>query len=828
MLTDLKSIETPVSNAQETLVNWPAIVEEVTKKIPPLWPLKSFVAVNPFLEWVDQPFDQVVRQINQIVPGGMLIERSYFRDKFDDGKILPSHLKNAFNELKSQADAAARPFNFEGFPEQQLVSWLDHTAQNDSSLPTLLAMIDQTTGSHWENDVTNEISTWLGHYLDHGQAVWSLPGKAKPILEAWLEFASLSRNIEFLGLKNFRKFVKSLPVSCTTDELLQSLLERLDLPPRMAHVLLMRELQTLSGWASALKFREKQQPETKQVAALLAIRLTYVVAIYQQFATPQVARIKNAYYQNHEQQRESESLTLHLIWQLANEIAYREELFGILPSSSRAPDSVSVAQRPDAQLVFCIDVRSEPMRRAVESTHSNYATMGYAGFFGVPIAANPFGSEQSTQRCPVILDPPYQVSETPQNPEDHQMALQRHQRHTGLNDLFKTFKDSAISCFTFVETTGLCYAWNLARDSWRQSPTRTKAHFKPILDPEDLRNQQDKTAPQVARLGIPPADQVKLAQGIIKALNLGQNAARLVVLCGHGATTHNNPYDSGLQCGACGGHAGDLNAQLAAEMLNRPSLRSQLKSESAEFSLPEDTIFVAARHDTTLDQVTLFDEHLIPESHQQDLANLKNHLEQASQLASLQRAPKLGIAAVSPASIQAELARRAADWSQVRPEWGLAGNAAFIIADRKITRDCDLSGRAFLHHYQNDQDPEGELLAGILGGPLVVGSWINLQYFASSSNNQAFGSGNKTLHNISGTHGVQLGNGGDLKTGLPLQSIHDGQTLQHEPIRLHVLIEAPTDKARYAIAQNPTIQNLYNNHWLHFFAIDTKGQWQPL
>jgi uncharacterized protein YbcC (UPF0753/DUF2309 family) len=47
---------------------------------------------------------------------------------------------------------------------------------------------------------------------------------------------------------------------------------------------------------------------------------------------------------------------------------------------------------------------------------------------------------------------------------------------------------------------------------------------------------------------------------------------------------------------------------------------------------------------------------------------------------------------------------RSRDWSQVRPEWGLAGNACFIVAPRARIKHLDLGGRSFLHDYDWQAD----------------------------------------------------------------------------------------------------------------------------
>ncbi|MCA9017278.1 MAG: DUF2309 family protein, partial [Planctomycetaceae bacterium] len=173
-----------------------------------------------------------------------------------------------------------------------------------------------------------------------------------------------------------------------------------------------------------------------------------------------------------------------------------------------------------------------------------------------------------------------------------------------------------------------------------------------------------------------------------------------------------------------------------------------------------------------------------------------------------------------------DLLRRAADWSEVRPEWGLAGNAAFVIAPRESTREIDLDARTFLHSYDHENDPEGIVLENIMTAPMIVAHWINMQYYASTVDNHHFGSGNKTLHNVVGGFGILSGNGGDLMTGLPWQSLHTGSGFQHKPLRLQVVIAAPRKVIEKIISKHQSIANLLSGGWMHLISLDEQQQFQ--
>jgi uncharacterized protein len=241
-------------------------------------------------------------------------------------------------------------------------------------------------------------------------------------------------------------------------------------------------------------------------------------------------------------------------------------------------------------------------------------------------------------------------------------------------------------------------------------------------------------------------------------------------------------------------------------------------------------MFVAGLHNTTTDELLLYDTDLLPPSHDDDLFALRGWLRDAGVRARAERAASLGLAdrAHDPAALRTAISERTSDWAQVRPEWGLADNAAFIVAPRSRSRHMKLDGRSFLHDYAWQKDPGFKVLELIMTAPMVVTNWINLQYHASAVDNPRYGSGNKVLHNVVGGNvGVFEGNGGDLRIGLPLQSLHDGENLRHTPLRLSVFIQAPLDPVDDIIARHVTVRHLLDHQWLHLFRLDdVEGVWR--
>lgn len=793
-----------------------AAVDRAARRIAPLWPLRHFVAVNPYLGLLDETFDSAAQTLSRRAGARMTLGRDFYAAAIHSGRITDADLSAALAEGSPFLGAPQTLARLKAF------AFSDPLTIQPAPLPTVADM----AGGDCAAFVAESLSRWAGTHFDQGQAYWKSPWADLPAYRAWRAEAALDRAPEIAGVKGFRQTVASLPESAL--DTIEAALDRLNIPVDGRDAYLHRLLLTIHGWASYARYllweAELYGGSDDTLTDLLAIRLVWEVALMNAFADRGLAsawEAKRGELVAAELDRKAQAaLGGDLLLQRAFEKAYQRQLGERLAS----PKQTKSTERQQVQAAFCIDVRSEVFRRALETVADGVETIGFAGFFGFPIEFVRLGDTHGGAQCPVLLTPKFVIAETVGGANDSEVAAIAEKRtlQQRVTKAWRMFKFGAVSCFGFVGPVGLFYLKHLIQDTLglgRPVPQpaaygldkEAYSRLTPTLDSVHLADRST---------GITPEQRLDMAEGVLKAMSLTGNFARVVLLAGHGSTTVNNPYATGLDCGACGGHTGEANARVAVQVLNDPAVRAGLKTRG--IVIPEDTRFVAALHDTTTDEVTLFDTGSLPASHRGDIARLESQLARAGQLARAERAALLGIDA--RARVDQAVMRRSTDWSQVRPEWGLAGCAAFIVAPRERTAGIDLDGRSFLHSYDWRQDEGFGVLELIMTAPMVVASWINLQYYGSTVDNDFFGSGNKTLHNIVGTLGVLEGNGGDLRVGLPWQSVHDGARYIHEPLRLTVMIEAPVEAMTQIIARHESVRQLVDNGWLHLFALDEQGR----
>ncbi|MCS6850615.1 MAG: DUF2309 domain-containing protein [Gemmataceae bacterium] len=793
-----------------------ALLTEVTDSIAPLWPLADFVAVNPLLGMTRRHFLEARQQLRHLRDVETLMPWEYFHELLDRGEVSREDIGAALHECR-QAGLHDR-----ATLTADRILWWARTGgagadrgSADRRCWTVAELIDQETGTDWSHAIRHEVSRHCAAHFDLGQAAWPSPWRGLPLYTAWCRIARVDRRLEKLGVRRFCNFVARLPESPRAAIHLL-LTESLQVPLDGWRNLLLCELGTVSGWGSYLRRRSQEagpsSADEDDLVGLLAIRLAYdaglvaggqasarVVVALRAGSVADIAPISDATWARY-------------VLQVASEIAYRRRLLGRLVARPTGPARSAV--RKKVQMVFCIDTRSEIIRRHLETISEAIETFGFAGFFGLPFEWVPFGETAGSAQCPALLQPAFRVAEELRDvhPAARMRALQRRRGRRLFRRVWKSFQTSAASCFSFVETMGPTFLLNLLADSLRLWGRRDP-RFDGVARQHRHRLKPAWATTDGEQLEL--GTRIDLADRLLRQVGLTSGLAPVVVFCGHESETVNNPYRAGLNCGACGGHSGEANARLAAALLNDPAVRDGLRQRGLD--LPSDTWFLPAVHNTTTDEIRFTDLDLLPTSHVGVFGELRDWARRAGERARAERAGRHGRHGPSSARLAF---RRGRDWSEVRPEWGLAGNAAFIAAPRSRTYGLALDGRAFLHSYDYRDDGDGRTLELILTAPVVVASWINLQYYASTVDNAAFGSGNKVLHNVVGLLGVWEGNGGDLRIGLPWQSVHDGQVYQHPPLRLQVLVEAPRSLVSAVLGRQPAIRQLACGGWLTLLALE--------
>ena len=586
------------------------------------------------------------------------------------------------------------------------------------------------------------------------------------------------------------------------------------------------------------------------------------------------------------------------IWLSAHEETVRGSLEGSILEALKEEDKNR--ERPFAQALFCIDVRSERFRRNLESL-GGYETFGIAGFFGVPISFIELGKGHETYLCPVLIKPKNVVVEMSKEPLSGEEERLVHVLEEVLHDL----KNNVLTPYITVEAVGLVFGFDmvgktlfpLQYGSVREKVIEHSYGSKLLIDKlskeevlslvsllqreiirvalreelgvkrvdeevlEDLRlcaldeknpnSVKIEGVPQekikefintlkstykidrgytriqiekLSKIGFTLEEQVFFVERALRSIGLTKNFGKFVLVIGHGSKSDNNPYESALDCGACGGDHGAVNARVFALMANKEEVRARLRELGID--IPKDTHFLACEHNTTNDRIEFFDEDLIPPTHLPLLEKLKADLEEAGKRTALERCRELPTSnCTDEEEAFKEVMKNSMDWTQVRPEWGLSGNYAFIVGRRKLTERLNLKGRVFLHSYNWKEDPKGILLEVILSGPLVVGEWINMEHYFSTVDNESFGSGSKVYHNVVGRFGVITGNVSDLRTGLPAQTVLERDKPHHEPIRLITIVEAPLERVEAIVKRIRKLKELVEGSWILLSVVDpVKGK----
>ena len=602
-------------------------IAQACDRIAPTWPLDQFIAVNPYWGWIGSTAPQAAAALGALAGTHLTMSRADFANHWRAGELKAEHLQTAIDRQGSALSTS------------KLIAAMQTPEPPLRPLPLLTERMQSLAPAAplpWRDLVTHQISQHCAAFFDAGQARWGMDRRAG-LLATWQRQIAADQGLPW---HQSQRAVAARIAALPSDPLLliTEALQTLGIPEAVRTHYLSALLLSINGWAAWCAFERWQArlggTDDHQIVHLLAIRLAWEVLLRDDAAAANTAVNTPALTSEGwaeqwagseaEIARHHAAQTIDWLLQDALEIAYQQPVCDGLLAALKQPKQAPTT--PDVQAVFCIDVRSEVFRRNLEAAAPGIATRGFAGFFGLPIAYSPVGSALTRPQLPGLLAPAITVSETPADGKGLGQALaQRRQGALAWRQRWADLRAAAASGFSFVETCGLAYGPKLLKDT-------LPGTAKPAAwEDTGLSANESGQTPRVPQASTDPAAAAGIAKAILNAMGMTQDLAPLVLLAGHGSQSANNPHAAGLDCGACGGQTGEVNARALADLLNTPAVRA----EAAKLGLviPATTHFLPALHNTTTDEVQLFDTDAVPPSLYTALANLRTALQAGSQRA---------------------------------------------------------------------------------------------------------------------------------------------------------------------------------------------------
>ena len=539
-----------------------------------------------------------------------------------------------------------------------------------------------------------------------------------------------------------------------------------------------------------------------------------------------------------------------------------------------------------ASATFCLDVRSEVIRRRIESS-GPYETYGAGGFLGLPIAFVEFDKAHELLLSPAIVKPGNVVFEIPK--ESYEGYSSKKGMNKTTKKVLSDLKNNPYTPYIMVEAIGWIFGINLFGKTFL--PRKTQKLFSKLkpqkpktsytldkLSSEDiemyvnklhifiiaealansgskdysteeiqtirdhlvlgtkldielsdellkkLKNEYKITEKdyhfqkqKLAMVGFTLEEKVKYLHNYLTMIGQVDDFPQFVTIIGHGSISDNNPFESALDCGACGGNISLPNTRALCMIANTSEVREAMREKGID--IPDGTKFIPGLHITTTDEIKYYDTDILTSEEMPKFFQIMRDFNNASEASREERLESLPYT-----HTQEDVMIKSMDWSEPRPEWGLAGNMGAFAGPRSSTKHVKMDNRFFMHSYDWRIDNDNaDILTRIFNGPLIVGEWINLEHYFSTVDNAIYGAGSKVYHNVVSKVGVYNGNYSDLKIGLPTQSVLLEGEAYHEPVRLLTFMEAPLEKVGKAV-ENSIAKEFILNEWIRPIVIDREAK----
>ena len=417
-------------------------LEEAARVIAPMWPLGTFIAVNPFWDLRQLGFDSAVSVARMVFGADGLPSPDYFADALAAGRLTSDDVTGAVAELVAGASVA----DSDG---ADLTGW-----SSDASACAV--------------DVNRQLAKWCAAFLA-GKLPQMQEAAFYPSWHAAVRFDPAARSL--LG-RDGRALLVDLPDRA--EDAIARCLQELGLERDAWRREFVTQLAALPGWAAHAKWRSRWAPPGTPGPALdlvdfVAVRIAYDTvrrrckperigplpqrgagrsrAVPDPRSVPGLSHTAQSLLASLDRDEASRALLLAL------EHHYRDRLLGLLE-----PTAVDVSPPADAQVVCCIDARSEGIRRHLEHEGS-YETFGFAGFFALPLRYTALGAEP-IDLLPVLLAPQVDMSERAADGAEHAALRQveGQQARAQGESAFEHVRENSVAPYLLAEAGGFVAA----------------------------------------------------------------------------------------------------------------------------------------------------------------------------------------------------------------------------------------------------------------------------------------------------------------------------------------------------------------------------------
>ena len=442
-----------------------AVVESACKRIAPTWPLDQFIAVNPYWGFLSEPIRTVAERIESYSGSRMVMPRAFYREQWKVGSLRAEHLQKALERSELRISI------------MELLLHLEEESPTAPRVPLITSIADSERdllhGMSISDFVTHNVSQHCASYFDHCQSSWGTPRHSSLYKVGWNTRETDRRPWLLMGVHRLRHYALSLPVEPLV--LIEKALQILPVPPEERTDYLTALLMSLNGWASWCAYERWQANLFKRTMTTSSSCWRFVWP-GSNLRSNTCSTLKCPHHGRPDGRWFAiggnvwmRTMSVDWIFQEALEISYQSQLCQSL-KSDLSGSSVEPPTTPDVQAVFCIDVRSEVFRRALEGCSDSIQTLGFAGFFGLPISYSPLGTSGQRPQLPGLLAPKLCVTDTTGSEETDQLSITKVRQYLDLKSVWKDFRSSATSTFTFVECLGLFYAGSLLKRTVNMNP----------------------------------------------------------------------------------------------------------------------------------------------------------------------------------------------------------------------------------------------------------------------------------------------------------------------------------------------------------------------